>query len=147
ALLMTALGRGEVPEEVPDLRVLGLAGGPEVVAGGLELHERDAPPDLLDAPRAERRQGIAPDEAAHVVAADERDLLTVLLAEELDQAPAVRLLLLLHRVELGRGLREVRAQTARELLQEARVLLLEGDREREDLGRREVGELSLHGRE
>jgi len=76
---------------------------------------------------------------------DQRDFLSVFLAEHLDQTAAMRVFLSAHPVERRRRLRIIRADQARELAEDARVLLFERDRERQHLGCRQVLEVASHG--
>ena len=126
---MLALLRGEIAQELAQLGVLRPLRGLLVVTRGLELHQRDPAADVVDARVTQRLDRIAAHEAADVLAADERDLLAELLAEQLDQAAPVRVFLCGHAVERRRRLREVRTEQTRELAEDARVLFLERDRE------------------
>ena len=85
------------------------------------------------------------DEAANVVAADQRDVLAEFLLVELDQPAAVVALFGGHLGEdIGTG-RIVVAQAFGDVGVDAAVLFLVGDRQCEDLPFRQIGEIA-HGR-
>jgi hypothetical protein len=86
----------------------------------------------LETQRAHHPDRLAPRKAAHVGAADQRDVLTELGAVGLDQAAAMRILFPRHVDEhLGRSRIGLR-QPGCEIGIDARVLLLQGDRQRQD---------------
>jgi hypothetical protein len=96
--------------------------------------------DRVQAQGPRQPQGPAADEAAHVLAPDHRDVLAELPPEQVDQRPPVAALLLGHLLEhLGRGRVRV-AQALGVVAEDPPVLLLQADRERQDLALAEVGE-------
>ena len=82
------------------------------------------------------------DEAAHVLAADQRDVLAEFVAVEFEQALAVLALFLGHLGEdIGAG-RVLGPQAFGDIDVDAVVLFLVGDRQREDLPLGQVGEVA-----
>ena len=94
-----ALGGGEVAQQLADAGVGGALQGPLVEAARLELHGLGLLAHLVEAERPHQPQRLVVDEALHVLAPDQRDVLAELRAVQLDQPPAMLVLLLRH---LGR---------------------------------------------
>ena len=116
-----------------------LLGGLAVEVGGLLLQLLRPPPHRVEPERLGQPDRLPAHEAAHVLAPDQRDVLAEPLAEQLDQHPAMAALLLGHGVEhLGRGRVGV-AQPFGEIAVDPPVLLLERDRQRQDLALAELG--------
>ena len=127
------------------LRIAGVAGalgGQAIEARRVLLHFARARAHRVDAERADLPDRLARDVAANVLAANERNVLAELRDEEIDEAPAVLVLLGRHvREDLGAG-GIVLAQAVGEVGVDAPVLLLVGDRQREHLALGEVVEIA-----
>ena len=137
---MVGLDLGQIDQQLADAGVADLLGGLAVEVRRLLLELLGAPPDRIQAQRLGQPDRLSAQEAAHVLAADQRDVLAEALAEQLDQHPPMAALLLGHLVEhLGRG-RVGRAQAFREVAIDPPVLLLERDRQRQDLPLAQLGE-------
>ena len=127
------------------LRIAGVGGalgGQAVEARRVLLHLSGARAHRLDAERAQLPDRLALDVAANVLTADERNVLAEFRDEEVDQAPAMHVLLGRHVRQHLRAGGIAFAQAVGEVGVDAPVLLLVGDRQRENLALGEVVELA-----
>ena len=144
--LVSGLDVGEVAEQLAHAGVGGARRGAAIEVGGFLFHRFGALAHGVDVEGLAHPHRLAADEAAHVVAADQRNVLAETLAEEVDQHLAMAVLLLGHALEHLGGGREIVAQALDEIAIDARVLLLVLDGKGEHLAIRQVGEGAL-GRE
>ena len=91
-------------------------------------------------------EGIAADEALHVLAPQQGDVLAVAPPEEFHQAVPVPVFLLAHRVQIGGRPRIVGPQQPGKFLQDAGVFLFQGDGQAEHFRGSQVFEAAGHGR-
>jgi hypothetical protein len=131
--LMRALRLCEIVEELSHARVLRPHARALVELPALDFHRARLLPHGIESqwPHEPRRSPMH--EVAHVLASNERDVFAEATSVELEKARAVRRFLLAHSVEHGCRARERRAKSLGVVRVDPLVLLLERDRQREDL--------------
>jgi len=110
----------------------GIARGGFVELLGLHFHEPGVALDGLDAEGLGHPDGLSPDEAADVVASDERDMLAETGLEHLKQAMPMGVFLAAHEDKFFGLVGEVLAEAVGEVGIDAGVFLFHGDGEGED---------------
>ena len=144
AVLVLHLGLGQVAEQFAHRDVLAARGGAAVELLGLGFHAFGEVAHFVEVQRIDLPDRLVVDEAAHVLAADQRNVLAEFRPVEFEQALAMLALLLGHLGEdIGAG-RVVGPQAFGDIGIDAVVLFLVGDRQREDFAFRQVGEIA-HG--
>ena len=98
----------------------------------LDFHRLGGFLDGLQAERADEPDGLAVDEAAHVLPADVRDVVAEARLVKFQQTMAVAILLAAHLAEFGGLFGIIFLQAVGKILVDARVLFLQRDGERED---------------
>ncbi len=96
---MLALLLGQVPQELPDARVGGLPRGGLVKPSRLQFHQLGFFADRGQPEGAHQPDWLAVDEPFDIMSSDQRDVLTELLAVQLDEPVPVPILLAAHLVE------------------------------------------------
>src|SRR5579871_6319474 len=142
--VMLPLGRGKVAEQRADGGVADTFDRAFVETARLELHDLRLLAHSIEPERTVEPHRLARDEAFHVLATNQRDVLAETLAKDLNQPRAMRRLFLLHLVEHCRRRGERLAQSIGEVAVDAAVLFLERDREREDFRFGQIAEVSGH---
>ncbi len=140
-VFVLGLGHGEVAEQLADRGIGAAAGGALVEAARLQFHELGLTAELVDAEIVHQDERLAADEAAHVLAADEGDVLAEFLPVELDQTVAVLVFLFRHALEHFGGGGVVLAHRFGVVGVDAGILFFVADGEREDLAFAEFGEI------
>ena len=140
---MAGLYVGEIVEELAQRGVARAGGGAAIEIDGLRFHGFGALAHRVDIVALRQPDRLAADEAAHIVAPDERDVLAEASAVHVEQHLAVAGLLRRHLREHGRRSREVLAQTLGEVAIDLAVLLLALDGERQDLAVVQLGKRLL----
>jgi hypothetical protein len=139
-LHMLHLGRREVAQQLARIGRGGPRRGLQIEAAGIGLHLPRLTADRLDAARQQLPGRLVGRRAAHVLAADRRDLLAEAADVQVDQGPAMLAFLGGHAVEHLRGVGIGLAQRLGEVGIKLAVLLLVGDREGEHFLLVQVGE-------
>ncbi len=93
AVFVLHLGLGQVAEQLADRDVLAARRGAAVELLGLGFHALGEVAHLVEVQRLDLPDRLVVDEAAHVLAADQRDVLAEFLPVEVEQAVAVLALL------------------------------------------------------
>ncbi len=143
--LVLAFDLGELEQEFPGRGVARGVGGAAVEALGLELHVLGELAHLVEIELRHQPERLLGDEAFDVLAADQRQVLAEFRAVELEQHGAMAHLLVGHLVEHLGGGRILLAQALGEAAIDAAVLVLVGDRERQDFLFGEIGETFHEG--
>ena len=140
---MVGLDVGEIAEQCAHGGIGAARRGAAVEVRRLILHGAGAVAHGVDVEGRGQPDRPSPDEAAHVLAPDERDVVAEAFAIDLEQAAAMLVLLLGHADEDARRCRIDRAHALGEVAVEATIFLLVLDGQRQHLAVAEAGERTL----
>ena len=133
AVSCDALFLRQIVEQLADVGVLAARRRLLIKLARLRLHRRRRVAHRVQTQRANQPHGLAIDEAADVLAADQRDVVAEFLLGELDQAPAMARFLQPHAVENGRRRRKILPQAFGEVGVDFLILFFERDCQGENL--------------
>ena len=137
-------GLGQVAEKLANRHVLAAGGGTAVELLRLGFHALGKVAHLVEIQRQDLPDRLVLHEAAHVLAADQRDVLAEFPPVQFEQAVAVLALLLGHFGEHLGAAGILRPQALGDVGVDAVVLFLVGDGQGEDLAFGKLGEVA-HG--
>src|SRR5262245_3446105 len=140
---MLVLDLGEFQQELARGSIAGVLRGSTIKSRSLEFHVLGVFAHVVDAKRTYEPERLLVDEALHVLAADEWQVIAELRPVEVEQHGAVAYLLVRHLVEHLGGGAILLAEALREAAIDAAVLLFVANGERQNFLRGEVGE-ALH---
>ena len=142
AMLVFVLLLGEIAEQLANACVAGAIGGQAIETRRVQLHIGRQSTDFVDAERANLPDRLALNIAANVVATNERDVLAELRDEEIDEAPAMSVLLSRHFGEDFRGRRVTLAHALRDVGVDPAVFLFVADGQRHELSLGKISEFT-----
>ena len=143
-IFVLALDLGELQQQLAGRGVAGGVGRAPVEALGFEFHVLREFPHLIEVELRHQPQRLLGDEAFDVLAADQWQVLAEFRPVEVEQHGAMARLLVGHLVEHLGGGRVLLAQALGKAAVDPAVLVLIGDRERQDFLFGEIGE-TFHG--
>ena len=135
-------GVGEIAEQLANRHVFAAGGGAAVEELGLPLHAFGHVADGVELQRLDLPNRLMMDEAANVLAADQRDVLAEFFPIEVEQHAPMIGFLGGHFAEHGRTARVFAAQSLGDIDIDATVFFLIGDGEGEDFAFGQIGEVA-----